>query len=329
MGLLMDKNGIPMTYNIFPGNESEKTSLLPEIRRLKKDFGMERVIVVADRGLNTSDNTAFLSGVNDDDSQGHDGYVYGQSVIGGDKKFKKWVLDKKGYTTDREIDENGEEFFFTHKSRVFAKTVTLKSSNGNRTLTMPIYQKQMVYYSSKYAAKQRKEREHILEKARDLINNPGKYTKATCYGATAYIKNLSFTKETGEIADSKNLSLNIEKIEAEAKYDGYYSIVTSEKHLTDKQIYEIYRGLWKIEETFKIMKSELNTRPLFVSLAEHIEGHFLICFTALVIIRVLEHLTEHRFSVKQIRKSLNSYSCSYLDQNFYLFDYIMFFLNWV
>ena len=212
---------------------------------------MERVIVVADRGLNTSDNTAFLSGVNDDDSQGHDGYVYGQSVIGGDKKFKKWVLDKKDYTTDREIDENGEEFFFTHKSRVFAKTVTLKSSNGNRTLTMPIYQKQMVYYSSKYAAKQRKEREHILEKARDLINNPGIYKSHMLWGHCLH-KNLSFTKETGEIADSKNLSLNIEKIEAEAKYDGYYSIVTSEKHLTDKQIYEIYRGLGKLKKPLKL-----------------------------------------------------------------------------
>ena len=199
MGLLMDAKGIPMAFNTFPGNESEKTSILPAIRRLKKDYGMERVIAVADRGLNTSDNTAFLSGVNDDDSKGHDGYVYGQSVIGADKEFRKWVLDKKNYNITKELDENGEEIIFIHKSRIFAKTIQLKNQGGNRTLTMQIYQKQLAYYSKKYAQKQRKDRERILEKAKDLIKNPGKYTKATSYGATGYVKNLSFIKETGEM----------------------------------------------------------------------------------------------------------------------------------
>jgi hypothetical protein len=246
MGLLMDANGIPMAFNTFPGNESEKTSILPAIRRLKKDYGMERVIAVADRGLNTSDNTAFLSGVNDDDSKGHDGYVYGQSVIGADKEFRKWVLDKKNYKITKELDENGEEVIFIHKSRIFAKTIQLKNQGGNRTLTMQIYQKQLAYYSKKYAEKQRKDRERVLEKAKDLIKNPGKYTKATSYGATGYVKNLSFVKETGEVADGKNLYLDLNKIAEEEKYDGYYSIVTSEKKLSDKEIRDIYRGLWKI-----------------------------------------------------------------------------------
>jgi hypothetical protein len=246
MGLLMDANGIPMAFNTFPGNESEKTSLLPAIRRLKRDYGMERVVVVADRGLNTSDNTTFHSDVNDDDSKGHDGYVYGQSVIGADKEFRKWVLDKKNYKITKELDENGEEATFIHKSRIFAKTIQLKNQGGNRTLTMQIYQKQLAYYSKKYAEKQRKDRERVLEKAKDLIENPGKYTQATSYGATAYVKNLSFVKETGEVADAKNLYLDLKKIAEEEKYDGYYSIVTSEKKLSDKEIRDIYRGLWKI-----------------------------------------------------------------------------------
>jgi transposase len=321
MGLLMDANGIPMAFNTFPGNESEKTSILPAIRRLKKDYGMERVIAVADRGLNTSDNTAFLSGVNDDDSKGHDGYVYGQSVIGADKEFRKWVLDKKNYKITKELDENGEEIIFIHKSRIFAKTIQLKNQGGNRTLTMQIYQKQLAYYSKKYAEKQRKDRERVLEKAKDLIENPGKYTQATSYGATGYVKNLSFIKETGEIADGKNLSLNLKKIAEEEKYDGYYSIVTSEKELTDKEIRDIYRGLWKIEESFKIIKSEFKTRPIHVRLDEHIEAHFLICFVTLVIMRLLEHMINHQFSVKKIRESLINYGCSYLEQNYYLFDY--------
>ena len=101
----MDSNGIPMAFHTFSGAESEKKSLLPIIRRVKKDYNMERIIVVADRGLNTSDNTAFLAGVNDDDSRGYDGYVYGQSVLGADKKFKEWMMDPKGYTETIETDK--------------------------------------------------------------------------------------------------------------------------------------------------------------------------------------------------------------------------------
>lgn len=137
---------------------------------------MQRVIAVADRGLNTSNNTVFLCGLNDDDSKGHDGYVYGQSVIGSDKEFRKWVLDKKNYKTTKELDENGEEVIFIHKSRIFPKTIQLKNQAGNRTLTMQIYQRQLAYYSKKYAEKQHKDRELVLEKAKDLIKNPGKYT---------------------------------------------------------------------------------------------------------------------------------------------------------
>lgn len=321
MGLLMDANGIPMAFNTFPGNESEKTSILPAIRRLKKDYGMERIIAVADRGLNTSDNTAFLSGVNDDDTKGHDGYVYGQSIIGADKEFRNWVLDKKDYRATKELDENSQEILFIHKSRIFAKTIQLKNQAGTRKLTMQIYQKQLAYYSEKYADKQRKDRERVLEKAKDLIENPGKYTQATSYGATGYVKNLSFVKGTGEVAKGKNLSLDLEKITEEEKYDGYYSIVTSEKELSDKEIRDIYRGLWKIEESFKIIKSEFKTRPIHVRIDDHIEAHFLICFVTLVIMRLLENMTGNQFSVKKIRESLANYSCSYLEQNYYLFDY--------
>lgn len=321
MGLLMDSNGIPIAFNTFPGNESEKTSLLPIIRRVKKDYGMERVIAVADRGLNTSDNTAFLAGVNDDDTKGHDGYVYGQSVLGADKEFKAWVLNTAGYSNVKEIDKDGDVVLFTHKSRIFAKTIQLKKRDGKRNLKMTIYQKQMVYYSQKYAKKQKQDRERALAKARDLIKNPKNYTRATSYGAAGYVKNIKFVKDTGEIADGLALSLDLAKIEEEEKYDGYYSIVTSEKHLSDKKIRDIYKGLWEIEESFKIIKSEFQTRPVYVRLEEHINAHFLICFVTLLIMRVLEHMIDQKFTVKEIRKSLINYSCSYLEQNYYVFDY--------
>lgn len=321
MGLLMDSNGIPMAFNTFSGGESEKTSLIPIIRRVKNDYGMERIITVADRGLNTSDNTAFLAGNNDDNSCGHDGYVYGQSVLSADKEFKGWVLNPDGYVHDKETHKDGEEVIFTHKSRIYAKTIQLENKQGKRTAKMTIYQKQMVYYSKKYAEKQKKERELVLLKAKDLIANPGKYTRATSIGAAGYIKNIKFVKETGEIPDGIDLSLNLEKIAQEEKYDGYYSIVTSEKNLSDKEIRDIYKGLWEIEESFKIIKSEFRARPVYLRTENHIKAHFLICFVALLILRVLEHKLDRKYSVNQLRESLKRYSCSHLDQNYYLFDY--------
>lgn len=321
MGLLMDSNGIPMAYNTFSGGESEKLSLLPTIRRVKRDFNLERIIVVADRGLNTSDNTAFLSGKNHDDMVSNDGYVYGQSILGADKGFKEWVLNQKDYLVDQEEDRDGNEIFFKHKSRVYAKRIQLKGANGTRDRRMEIYQKQMVYYSEKYAKKQKKDREKTIAKAKELIANPGKFTRATSIGAAGYINNIKFLKETGEIPDGLLLSLNEAKIRAEEKYDGYYSIVTSEKHLSDKEIRDIYKGLWEIEESFKIIKSEFNARPVYVKKDDHVEAHFLVCFVALIVIRLLEQLIEKKYTVRQIRNSLINYSCSYLEQNYYLFDY--------
>lgn len=321
MGLLMDTNGIPMAFHTFSGNESEKTNMLPEIQRVKKDYEIDRIIVVADRGLNTSDNTSILSGTNASDEKNNDGYVYGQSIRGADAEFKKWVLEPDGYVTTMEKNKDGEEIPFKHKSRLYAKEITKKDANGVRRLKMTIYQKQMVYYSEKYAKKQKYEREKAVIKAKDLIKNPTNYTKATSYGCTAYINNISFSKDTGEIVDGKKLSINEEKIAEEALYDGYYSIVTSEKELSDKEIRDIYKGLWEIEESFKIIKSEFQTRPVFVSTEEHIQAHFLICFVTLLVMRVLEQLIGKSHTVRQIRNSLASYSCSYLDQNYYLFDY--------
>ena len=226
-----------------------------------------------------------------------------------------------GYTDTKEKGKNGEEVIFTHKSRLFAKKIQLENSAGKRNLPYEIYQKQMVYFSKKYADKQKKERDLVIAKARDLIANPQKYNKATSYGAAAYINNLKFVKNTGEISDGSDLSLKLDKIEEEAKYDGYYSIVTSEKNLTDKQIRDIYKGLWEIEESFRIIKSEFNARPVYLKLEDHINAHFLICFVALLIFRLLQHKLNYSFSVAKIRDTLNNYACSYIDENYWLFDF--------
>lgn len=321
MGLLMDSKGIPMAFNTFSGGESEKTNMIPAIRRAKRDLEIERIIVVADRGLNTSDNMALLSGKNHDDMKNNDGYIYGQSILGAEKQFKEWVLDQSGYKNDKEIDKDGNMVTFRHKSRIHAKKVTLKNQSGKRSISYEIYQKQMVYYSEKYAKKQKADRERVLAKARSLIKNPQLYTRSTCYGAAGYVKNISFSKKTGEIVNGTSLELDQDRIDEESKYDGYYSIVTSEKDIPDAELRSIYKGLWEIEESFKIIKSEFKARPVFVKTEDHVNAHFLICYVALVIMRVMEHLLEEQYTTKEIRNALCNYSCSYLDQNYYLFDY--------
>lgn len=338
MGLLMDKNAIPMYYDLFPGNESEKLQMRPTLKKTKAKFGIDRTIIVADRGQNTSDNTVFIAGKNDDDHNNHDGYVYGQSIIGADKEFKTWALKQDDFIYDKVYDEQGnlitykdakkdeqgkvigyeeKPVIFKHKSRVYAKKVQIKK-DGKRNITYHIYQKQMIYYSKKYADRQKRLREMALEKAKDLIENPGKYTQATSYGCTRYINNIHFDNETGEVKEGFDLSLNLKKIQEEEKYDGYYSIVTSEKHLSDKEIRDIYKGLWKIEESFKITKSELETRPVFVWTNESIEAHFLSCFVSLLIIRLLEQKLNHKYSNAYIIDSLRKYNSTNIEHDIYL-----------
>lgn len=324
MGLLMDATGIPLSYNLFPGNESEKKSLIPILNRTRHQFGLDRTIVVADRGLNTSENVIHISGTSLEQAKKLNGYVYGQSVRGADEEFKTWVL-QQDYQTDILHDKDGNEIKFIHKSRIYPKKMKVvredkgKTKSGNDKIQyITVDQKQMVYYSQKYADKQKRDREKIIAKANDLIAHPDKYSKATSYGVAGYVNNLKFVKSTGEISDTNSLSINQERIDEEAKYDGYYSIVTSEEHLSDLEIRNIYRGLSKIEETFKVTKSGLETRPVWVSRKDHIESHFLTCFIALVLVRLLEKKLENKYSFEKIIDSIRNYTSCHIEHDVYL-----------
>ena len=324
MGLLMDRNGIPLAYDLFPGNESEKVHMRPIINRIKKDYTDTRIIFVADRGLNTSDNIYYLNGDNKGEHNQRDGYVYGQSVRGADAEFKKWVL-KKGYVTDKVTDEHGGELDFQHKSRIHPKCLHVNVSSADGTAKkkkeVMVDQKQMVYYSEKYARKQRLERQTMVERAKDLIEHPHKYDRVTCAGSASYIKNISFSKKTGEIIKGRDLSLNLKKIEEEAKFDGYYAIVTSELEMGDHELRNIYRGLARIEEMFKISKSDFSSRPVHVRTNPHIDAHFATCFTALVLICLLQARLGNQFPVGRVLDSLRSYNCVQIDRNMYQFIY--------
>ena len=324
MGLLMDKTGFPISYNLFPGNTSEKETIIPEIKNIKRRHNIDKVIVVADRGLNCSNNMIKLAGI-DLDKKNRDGYIYGQSVRGADKEFKEWIL-KEDYKSDIIRDENGEDIIFKHKSRIYPKKMYITrddkglTKNGNkRKQLITVDQKQMVYYSQKYANKQKRDRQMVIDKAKDLINNPSNYTRATSYGAAGYVNNIQYNEKTGEVICNSNLSLNEDKIKEEEKFDGYYSIVTSEENLTDLELRNIYRGLSKIEETFKITKSEFNARPINVRLEDHIDAHFLICFISLVIIRILQAESNSKYSLKNLLEKIKNFNCTHTAGNLYKF----------
>ena len=335
LGLLMDATDIPLAYDIFPGNESEKLSLRPLLKKTKSKFEIKRTVVVADRGLNTSDNIFFLAGQNKTNNK--DGYIYGQSVRGASQEFKDWVLNQDGYIDDPIYDKDGKpvmfrsmkfdkdghsigyekkQAYFRHKSRIFPKEITIEK-DGKRKVKVRTDQKQMVYYSKKYADKQKHDRNQMIERAKDIIRNPKKYDKVSCKGAKNYINNIKFVKSTGDIADGLDLSLKEGLIKEEEKFDGYYSIVTSELKMSDMELRDKYRGLAKIEETFKITKTELETRPVYVWTKEHIEAHFLTCFIALVIIRLLEKKTNHNYSIRRLINSMNNFSAELDIENIY------------
>ena len=324
MGLLLDKQGFPISYNIFPGNTSEKETLVPEIKKIKRRHNVDKVIVVADRGLNCSDNMIKMAGI-DLDRENRDGYIYGQSVRGADQEFKDWVL-KDDYIIDKIIDDDGNEITFRHKSRIYPKKMYitrddkgLTKSGNQKKQTITVDQKQMVYYSQKYADKQKRDRQMVIEKAKDLIKNPSAYTRATSYGAAGYINNIKFDKDTGVVSNGSELSLNEDRINEDAKYDGYYSIVTSEENLSDLELRNIYKGLAKIEETFKITKSEFNARPINVRLEDHIDAHFLICFISLVIIRILQYEINNKYTIKNLLEKIQNFKCTHETSNIFKF----------
>jgi len=318
-GLAMDNFGIPLQYELFPGNISDKETFRTVIGDVRKNYDTGRIVVVADMGIITGDNIHYLVG--DKPEKPRNGYIFSFSIRGGAAAFQKYVLSEEGYT-----DRNGrpvtEETDYKIKSRLVAREINVTMDSGRKQKTKTVYEKQVVFWNKKYCIKARAERAEIIAKAEALIADPKKYTKATSYGAAAYVSNLEFDKKTKEVLDTgKLLSLDAKKIEEEEKYDGYYSIVTSELHMSDSEIVEKYRGLWEIEETFKVTKSDLEARPIYVSDRTHINGHFLTCFIALKIIRVIQKIMGRKYSAEKIIECLNKIECVNEQENLYLFGY--------
>jgi len=311
MGLLQDKNAIPIGFDIFPGNTHDSATLIPALANARKDLGAARMIMVADKGINTSENIAALV------ASGN-GFVFSQSIKGTKStgELRNWVISGDGYyTLPGDSDEE-----FKIKSRQDTKIIHVTDPDG-REHDVDIDIKVVAFWSARYDRKAKYDREKVVEKARALIADPSRYDRAIHYGATTYIKNVTINKKTGELlTDAKRIPvLDEELIKQQEKTDGYYTIITSETNMTDEQIIDTYRGLWRIEEAFRVTKSFLENRPVYVRLQARITAHFLTCYIALTIIRLIQMETGFAHSAESIIKEIRELNGVSLESNWWRF----------
>ena len=291
MGLFMDKNGLPVNMSIFPGNTSESLTLQPTMKDVKESYGLGRLTVVADKGLNTSKNIDAIVNAGD-------GYVFSQILRG--KKGQRYndkLFEIEGWSTNK--DE-------TYRHKIFEEEYNGKDSDGK---IVKRKRKVLLYWNKAEADMAGRKREEKLEKAERSVQNNAYSIKK---GVDEYTKENIINRETGELIENtvKQRSVDIEKAEHDAMYDGYFCIITSELDYDEQKIRQVYGGLWRIEQSFRIIKSDLYARPVFVSKNEHIRAHFLICFTALLIVRIIQHcMGDNALSAERIARALNATVC--------------------
>lgn len=306
MGLFLDSDGLPLGYELFPGNRNDMTTLLPAMSKAGvRDLPRgERVVVVADKGLNTSANIAacVLDG---------NGYIFSQSVRKATKGLKSWVLDDAGY-------EESASGSFRIKSRVSEKAVYVAGEDGKRRRVMvPV--KEVAFWSRDYFERSRRERAKVVEKSRAAVAR-GDMSSAAAKTSVRYAKDVPVVRETGEAADH-NWVIDEDRIAADEAMDGYYCIVTSEQDMDDREVIDAYRGLWRIEESFRVMKGDFDARPVYCSTESHIRAHFLVCYIALLAMRLMQLDTGRKYSAAQISEALAGVTGHLMDRNLYLFDY--------
>lgn len=333
MGLFMDEKGLPVNYSLFEGNRNDCQTMIPLMQQNKEELGMKNLVFVADKGMMTGNNLGKII-------LDHNGYIISSSIRKGTADFQEYVLNEEEYTA---IGEEGFKF----KSRLIPRKIWITSQSTGKKKQVTINEKQIIFYSPKYATKAKNDRQKAVLKAMELTQKATLNSRLANTGARRYVKELSYDTK-GELKQdfTGELIFDSQLLEQEERLDGYYAICTNvfgleegqkplkhkcrwedgnflvlNKKVNDLDIIEIYRGLWKIEESFKITKSGLKARPVYVSRQTHIETHFLICFVSLLILRILETKLKGKYSAMAIAESLKKANCSYLENGYYLFNY--------
>lgn len=297
MGLFMDGDGIPLAFNITPGNTNEQTTLTPTEQKILDDFKLSKFIVCTDAGLASVNNRKFN---NKEDRA----FITTQSIKQLKKHLKEWALSPIGWKLNEDLKEydiskleDSAESIEKYKNKVFYKERWIKEND--------LEQKLIVTFSLKYKFYQQNIRNNQIERAKKAIENKSiKLDKSNQNDYKRFITKTPVTKE-GEIAENKILSLNINQIEKEQIYDGFYGVCTNLEDSAE-EIIKINKRRWEIEESFRIMKSEFKARPVYLSRDDRITAHFTTCFLSLVLHRYLEKELEEKYTAYEIIDTLRN-----------------------
>lgn len=290
LGLLLDANQIPIGMKMYPGNESEKPVIRKVIDDLKRRNGIKgRTIQVADKGLNCSENILHAR-------EAGDGYIFSKSVKQLPKKEKEdWILNKNDY---RDVKDGKGNLLYRIKDCVdkFPYEYIDKSGKKNK---IDLTEKRVATFNPQLAKKKIYEIDRQVEKARQLRASAAKRSE---YGDSAKYVTFQPADKNGKDVEGKiNVILNEQAIEEDKKLAGYNLIVTSERNLSADEIYAAYHNLWRIEESFKVMKSQLDARPVYLQKEDTIKGHFLICYLSVLLLRLFQFkILKNKYSSEDI-----------------------------
>jgi hypothetical protein len=286
LGLFMDSNGIPISYKLFRGNQTDPITYLPAIAQVKKQFGIERIIVVADKAMNSKNNISHTL-------LNNDGWLFSQKhrgLRGSAKDIQKFILDPTGW-----------EF---NNTMTFAKKSMIRVRELKDGIT--VKEKVLVTWNKAYAVREKYRRDGALEYANSLTD-PELFRQVAKKGGKKYLKIQTINKETGEaVPFSPIIGIDNSKVDFDEQFDGVNVLVTSEINMHDDEILSQYRQLSKIEDCFRITKTDLNARPVYVWTKPHIKAHFLTCFIALIFVRILQNAVSWELSSGKIINALRS-----------------------
>lgn len=309
MGMFIDSDGIPLSICIHPGNTNEQVTLKPLEKKIISDYHMSKFVVCTDAGLASKANRKF----NDIQNRA---FIVTQSIKKLKADLKEWALSTEGWTK------------YGQRSK---KKYSIANLNPEIDYDTIFYKEQwidqgsfeekiIVTYSMKYCMYQRNIRNKQIERAQRLIEQgKAKVRKKRQNDFMRFIDKINTTKD-GELADNETYCLNTNRIEDEEKYDGYYAVVSN---LDDDpcEIIKVNKQRWKIEECFRIMKTEFKSRPVYVQKDERIKAHFITCFLALVIYRYLEKKIDYKYTCDQLLDTLQNMNLRELVGEGYLPSY--------
>lgn len=323
-GLFMDAKGIPIADIVFEGNKNEQFSMRELETQIEKDFEFSKFIVCADAGLNGWENKIY------NDKKKHGAYIVTQPIKKWKASMKKWAVDPKGWRIlgQEEIYDISQlpEKIKINNVETSVKELTFYKDRWEKTIrkseqTIGKYtleEHYIVTYSQKYKDYQIHIREKKLERARKLLSNPGKIKTNNPRDPRYYIQS-SHSTNNGEVAKEAHYELDEKKIKEDSLYDGFYAVATDLEDDDLTLIIKSNKQRWEIEESFEIMKSELKTRPMYVSSKEAIHGHLLTCFIALLVYRLLEkEYLKERYTCPEVMNTLRALNITHLGGNVYV-----------